>query len=94
MYSDEHARHNTCATPGCASFHLFCPTCGGRHHLEDEFQSAQLTYFAADSFAADSFAADSFAAGSFPTEPFPTVARNTVPDPASVTARPAATNTA
>jgi hypothetical protein len=47
MYSDEHAQHNTCATPGCATFHLFCPTCGGRHHLDDEYQSAQPTHFPA-----------------------------------------------
>jgi hypothetical protein len=36
MYADEHAGHTTCAAPGCAIFHLFCPDCGGRRHLIDE----------------------------------------------------------
>lgn len=30
---EQHAQHSSCAVPGCPSFHLFCPTCGERHHV-------------------------------------------------------------
>ena len=35
MSIEQHAEHGMCARPGCPSFHLFCPDCGGRHHLGD-----------------------------------------------------------
>jgi hypothetical protein len=31
-----HDHHNTCSAPGCATFHLFCSVCAGRHHLADD----------------------------------------------------------
>jgi hypothetical protein len=31
-YAHDHAAHNSCAVPGCTTFHLFCFDCGGRRH--------------------------------------------------------------
>jgi hypothetical protein len=35
MYTADHSGHTTCGAPGCTSFHLFCPDCGGRRHAGD-----------------------------------------------------------
>jgi hypothetical protein len=32
---DQHSLHIRCAVPSCSYFHLFCPTCGERHHVSD-----------------------------------------------------------
>ena len=40
MYADEHSGHTTCGAPGCTSFHLFCPDCGGRRHVGDSLITA------------------------------------------------------
>jgi hypothetical protein len=36
MDTQDHVQHSTCGTPSCSTFHLFCGTCGGRHHVSDE----------------------------------------------------------